>query len=322
MPGGDEKVYAEVRPFLEAIAAKDKDNRACCAYIGNEGSGHFVKMVHNGIEYVEMQLLAEVYTLLKQLGNDLDEIADILSSWKEVTDSYLLDITIAILRKKEGSDWLVNKILDKAGNKGTGNWTTIATAQLGVPSTLIASSLFARYSSTFQEERVVASAHFEQHQKESLNVTKEEVLEAYQFARIINHYQGFRLIAAASKQHKWNINLSELARIWTNGCIIKSDLMIDLVELLKEHQNILNDTSIVEQLKLLKPSIKKVIAEAVLSELPIPILSESIQFLHNFATATSAANIIQAQRDYFGAHTYQRKDDESGKAHHTDWSKQ
>jgi 6-phosphogluconate dehydrogenase len=127
-----ENAYAEVRPFLEAIAAKDKDDRACCAYIGNEGSGHFVKMVHNGIEYVEMQLLAEVYTLLKHLGNDLDEIAAILSSWKVNANSYLLDITMNILRKKEGSDWLVNKILDKAGNKGTGNWTTIATAQLGV----------------------------------------------------------------------------------------------------------------------------------------------------------------------------------------------
>lgn len=321
MPSGDENAYAEVRPFLEAIAAKDKDDRACCAYIGNEGSGHFVKMVHNGIEYVEMQLLAEVYTLLKHLGNDLDEIAAILSSWKVNANSYLLDITIDILRKKEGSDWLVNKILDKAGNKGTGNWTTIATAQLGVPSTMIATALFARYASAFKEERVAASAHFESKEKPAPSISKEEVLEAYQFARAINHYQGFKLIAAASEQHNWKINLSELARIWTNGCIIKSDLMIELVEVLKENQNILDDTAVIDQLQQLKPSTKKVIAAAVLSELPIPCLSESIQFLTNFAVENSAANIIQAQRDYFGAHTYQRNDDESGKAHHTHWSK-
>lgn len=320
MPSGDEKAYVEVRPFLEAIAARDKDDRACCAYIGNEGSGHFVKMVHNGIEYVEMQLLAEVYALLKSLGYNLDEIANILASWKETTASYLLDISIDILRKKEGSDWLVNKILDKAGNKGTGNWTTIATAQLGIPSTMIATALFARYASAFKEERVAASAHFEQKKKQAPSISKKEIMEAYQFARIINHYQGFRLIAEASKKYGWNINLSELARIWTNGCIIKSDLMVELVEVLKEQENILNNATLVKQLLSLKPSIKKVVAAGVLSELPIPCLSESIQFLNNFAVAISTANIIQAQRDYFGAHTYQRTDDQTGKSHHTNWS--
>lgn len=157
MPGGNKETYNLIKPYLESIAAKDANNLPCCTYIGEEGSGHFVKMVHNGIEYVEMQLLAEVYTILKAMRNKPDEIANILESWKAEADSYLLGITIDILRKKDGDDWLVNKIVDKAGNKGTGNWTTIATAQLGAPSTLIASALFARYTSFYKEERLLAS---------------------------------------------------------------------------------------------------------------------------------------------------------------------
>ena len=319
MPGGDKETYKKVKPFLEAIAAKDKNNLPCCTYIGTEGSGHFVKMVHNGIEYVEMQLLAEVCTILKKLGNNPDEIATILESWKTTTNSYLLEITIAILRKKEGNDWLVSKIMDKAGNKGTGNWATIATAQLGVPSTMITAALFARYSSFYKEERVVASTNFETNNTLKLNVTNTDILKAYQFARIINHHQGFKLIEEASKSYNWNLNLSELARIWTNGCIIKSDLMVDLVTIFKTTNNLLTNVEIINKIKELKPSVKKVVSEGVLNELPIPNLSESINFLNNFAVANSSANIIQAQRDYFGAHTYQRTDDESEKFYHTNW---
>ena len=152
MPGGSKEIYKVVAPYLETIAAKDDNNLPCCAFIGNEGSGHFVKMVHNGVEYVEMQLLTEAVDILKVSGKNLDEIATILESWKAKAESYLLDITIKVLRKKENGDWLVNKIVDKAGNKGTGNWTTIATAELGMPSTLIASALFARYTSFFKEK--------------------------------------------------------------------------------------------------------------------------------------------------------------------------
>ncbi|WP_228054939.1 NADP-dependent phosphogluconate dehydrogenase [Kordia antarctica] len=320
MLGGNKETYKEVQPFLEAIAAKDKNNLPCCTYIGNEGSGHFVKMVHNGIEYVEMQLLAEVFMVLKKLGNNPDEIATILESWKTTVNSYLLEITIAILRKKEGDDWLVNKIMDKAGNKGTGNWTTITTAQLGVPSTMIASALFARYISFYKEDRILASQNFPSSNQVKPDVSTDEILKAYQFARIINHYQGFTLIQEASKSYKWNLNLSELARIWTNGCIIKSDLMIELVTIFKTTSNILTNENILKELNTLKPAIKKVVSECILHELPIPNLSESINFLHSFAIANSSANIIQAQRDYFGAHTYQRKDDTSGKFYHTNWN--
>ncbi|WP_228454989.1 NADP-dependent phosphogluconate dehydrogenase [Polaribacter haliotis] len=319
MPGCDKDVYKDIQPFLEAIAAKDDNNLPCCTHIGTEGSGHFVKMVHNGIEYVEMQLLAEVFVMLKALGNNPDEIADILESWKETTNSYLLEITIDILRKKEGNDWLVNQIMDKAGNKGTGNWTTIATAELGIPSTMIATALFARYTSFYKDERVLASQNFEENTNPNLNITNADVLKAYQFARIINHYQGFKLINEASKSYNWDLNLSELARIWTNGCIIKSDLMVELVTVFKTTDNMLTDKTIIEKLKTVKPSIKKVVSEGVLNELPISNFSESINFLNSFSVANSSANLIQAQRDYFGAHTYQRINDASNKFYHTDW---
>ena len=319
MPGGDKEKYKEVQPFLEVIAAKDANNLPCCTYIGSEGSGHFVKMVHNGIEYVEMQLLAEVFMVLKALGNNPDQIANIFESWKETANSYLLEITIDILRTKEGDDWLVNKIIDKAGNKGTGNWTTITTAELGVPSTLIASALFARYTSFYKEERTAASKNFESNNGSKPSITNDDVLKAYQFARIINHYQGFKLIDEASKSYTWDLNLSELSRIWTNGCIIKSDLMIELVTVFRTTSNILTNEKIVQQINTLKPAVKKVVTECILNELPIPSLSESINFLNSFAKANSSANLIQAQRDYFGAHTYQRTDDDSGKFYHTNW---
>ena len=319
MPGCDKEIYKDIQPFLEAIAAKDANNLPCCTHIGTEGSGHFVKMVHNGIEYVEMQLLAEVFVMLKALGNNPGQIANILESWKETTNSYLLEITIDILRKKEGDDWLVNKIMDKAGNKGTGNWTTIATAQLGVPSSMIASALFARYTSFYKGERITASENFEENTTLNLDITTVDILKAYQFARIINHYQGFKLIREASKSYKWDLNLSELSRIWTNGCIIKSDLMVELVTVFKTTDNMLTNKIIIEKVKTLKPSVKKVVSECVLNELPIPNFSESINFLNSFTVANSSANLIQAQRDYFGAHTYQRINDDSNKFYHTNW---
>ncbi len=319
MPGGDKESYKKIQPFLEAIAAKDENDLPCCTYIGTEGSGHFVKMVHNGIEYVEMQLLAEEYTMLKALGHNPDQIATILESWKSHSNSYLLEITIDILRKKEGDDWLVNKIMDKAGNKSTGNWTTITTAQLGVPSTMIASALFARFSSFYKDERTAANRHFKSDGNSALNLNEEDILKAYQFGRLINHYQGFKLIREASNNYQWDLNLSELSRIWTNGCIIKSDLMVELVTVFKTTDNILTNEHIIQQLKDLKPAVKKVVSECILNDVPIPTLNDSISFLNNFAIENSSANLIQAQRDYFGAHTYQRLDDVSGKFYHTNW---
>jgi 6-phosphogluconate dehydrogenase len=319
MPSGDKDAYEFVKPYLESISAKDNNNLPCCTYIGSEGSGHFIKMVHNGIEYVEMQLLAEIVTLLEACGNNLNEVADILNEWEITANSYLLEITIKILRKKEGEDWLVKKILDKAGNKGTGNWATISSAELGVPSTLIASALFSRYTSFYKEERIQLNKNFESNADSELNLTTNEILYAYQFARIINHYQGFKLMAEASKKYSWDLNLNEIARIWTSGCIIKSTLMQDLVNVFKNTSNILTDKTIINTLLELKPSIKKVASQSILSDFSTPAICEAIQFFNGITTKYASANIIQAQRDYFGAHTYQRLDDVSEKNHHTNW---
>ncbi|WP_271855098.1 NADP-dependent phosphogluconate dehydrogenase [Patiriisocius marinus] len=319
MPSGDLNAYNNVKPFLETIAAKDQNNLPCCTYIGPEGSGQFIKMVHNGVEYVEMQLLAEVSSILELSGRNLDEVANTLEYWKTSSDSYLLEITIDILRKKEGNDYLVKKILDKAGNKGTGNWTTIASAELGVPSTLIASALFARYTSFHKEERVSNAENFRNTNNTIGNINIEVVHEAYQFARIINHYQGFKLISQASKTYSWDLNLSEIARIWTGGCIIKSTLMQELVSVFKETPNILNDATFIATLSQYKPSIKKVVSQCVLNDIAVPCLGESIQFFNGITTKNSSANILQAQRDYFGAHTYKRNDDNGIMNHHTNW---
>ncbi len=320
MPSGDFEAYNNVKVFLEKISAKDQNGLPCCTYVGPEGSGHFIKMVHNGIEYVEMQLLAEVSTILENLGQNPDDIANTLENWKDTASSYLLEITTAIFRKKEGDDWLVNKILDKAGNKGTGNWTTIASAQLGVPSTLIASALFSRYISFYKEERIHLNKNFKTIISSEMNVTTNDVLEAYQFARIINHYQGFKLIAEASNKFSWNLNLSEISRIWTNGCIIRSTLMEDLVEVFKNTTNILTNPQLIDLVNQYKPSAKKVVSQCILNDITTPALGEAVQFFNGITTKYTSANIIQAQRDYFGAHTYQRLDDTSGKSHHTNWN--
>ncbi|QXP60145.1 NADP-dependent phosphogluconate dehydrogenase [Olleya sp. HaHaR_3_96] len=320
MPSGDKVAYDKVAPFLETIAAKDKNGLPCCTYVGPEGSGQFIKMVHNGVEYVEMQLLAEVTVILEALGQSPDVIANTLQSWADTADSYLLEITTTIFKKKEGGDWLVKKILDKAGNKGTGNWTTIASAELGVPSTLIASALFSRYISFYKEERIELSKQFDRSNKSDLQISTDEVLKGYQFARIINHYQGFKLIAEASSKFAWDLNLSEIARIWTNGCIIRSSLMEELVAVFKDTANVLTNVELITKINSYRPAAKKVVSEAVLNDIATPALSEAIQFLNGITTEYASANVIQAQRDFFGAHTYLRLDDASGKSHHTKWN--
>ena len=217
---------------------------------------------------------------------------------------------------------MVKKIVDKAGNKGTGNWATIAATQLGVPSTMIASALFARYISFYKEERVLNNKNFRNIKTTTCDISIDTVREAYQFARIINHYQGFKLISEASNKYSWDLNFSEIARIWTSGCIIKSTLMQDLVDVLKETTNILTNTHFAASINNYKSSIKKVVTQCLLNDVSTPCLGESIQFFNGIKTANSSANIIQAQRDYFGAHTYKRIDDDGVKSHHTNWKPQ
>lgn len=320
MPSGDLDAYKLIKPYLEKISAKDKDESPCCTYVGKDGSGHFVKMVHNGIEYVEMQLLAECYSLFKRLGYNPDQTADFLEQWNKVDSSYLLEITIDILRKKEGKDWLINKIVDQAGNKGTGNWATIASAEMGMPSTLISAALFARYVSFFKQERTEAAKLFENEDEQIFELSERTIFEAYQFARLVNHQQGFNLIKEASDINDWKINLSELARIWTNGCIIRSDLMLELSKLFQNSMDLLSNPKHTERLKAFRPSIKKISALGIMHEIAIPCHIEAISFFNSFTKENSSANIIQAQRDFFGAHQYQRTDDLSGAFHHTVWN--
>jgi len=234
--------------------------------------------------------------------------------------SYLLEITIDILKKRENDGFLVDKILDKAGNKGTGNWATLTSAKSGVPSTQIASALYARYISFFKEDRINLNLKYSNNINVELDFEESDLLNTFQFARIINHHQGFKLIDEISKQNNWNINLSETARIWTNGCIIRSELMQELISILKEETSILNHPLIIKEIsEKYFNSAKKVISNCILNEIPISCFSDSINYFNAIKTANSSANIIQAQRDYFGAHTYQRNDEESGKFYHTQW---
>ena len=321
MPGGEPEAYQLIKSELESIAAKDKDNNPCCGHIGKGGAGHFVKMVHNGIEYAEMQLIAEVYGILKNssLLSNL-EISDVFDDWLATdVSSYLLEITVQILRKKDGNADLIDIILDKAGNKGTGSWTTIAACELGVPVPTLTAALFARYQSSFKTERTKAETAYRlTAQNKTSNL--DQLLNAYKAARIINHHQGIHLIRAASEQYHWEINLAEVSRIWTNGCIIRSVFMEDLEHLLKEEMELLLHPKIVKEIKSNLPDLRLAIANASISGISIPCFQASLSYLETFTKSQSTANIIQGQRDYFGAHRYQRKDDPSGKTHHTIWN--
>ncbi|WP_245777056.1 NADP-dependent phosphogluconate dehydrogenase [Sinomicrobium oceani] len=318
MPGGDPEAYKTVQPFLEAIAARDRNGAPCCTYIGPEGSGHFVKMVHNGIEYAEMELLAEIYLLFTRTGKNPDDIAGILEQWKMEENSFLLDITIDILRTRENGGWLIDSILDKAGNKGTGNWTAIAAARLGIPATMIVASLFARYISAFKEERIAMEALYGT--RDSVpDIDENTVFRAYRAARLINHHQGFRLLREASEAYRWTLDLPELARIWTNGCIIRSDLMEQLPAILSTAHSLLAHPDIATRMKSWNPALARLVSAGVECGIPVPALGEAVQYFNGATASRGSANLIQAQRDYFGAHTYRRNDDGGTIVHHTAW---
>ena len=319
MPGGDEEAYDIIRPYLNAIAARDKEGKPCCSYMGESGSGHFVKMVHNGIEYAEMQLLAELYGIALAGGKDPDAIADLLETWKgAATGSYLLDITSSILREKENGDWLVNKIIDQASNKGTGNWATIEMSREGIPATLIATALFARYLSAYKILRTGLEGALEK-KAVGLMLDEQVLRAAYEFARIINHFQGFWLIGEIFRKQGWKADFSEIARIWTNGCIIRSGLMQELVTEFEKDSNLFLSSFFIEKLQQLRPSLTKLVSSAIAEELAVPCFSEAVNFINALATGKSTANLIQAQRDYFGAHTYQRYDGKPEQYFHHQW---
>ncbi|HAD11911.1 MAG TPA: phosphogluconate dehydrogenase (NADP(+)-dependent, decarboxylating), partial [Saprospirales bacterium] len=320
MCGGDAEAYRQVAPMLDQIAAKDAAGQACATLVGPGGAGHFVKMAHNGIEYAEMQLLAEVYSALRwDSGYTPDEVADILAHWAEDgLQSYLLEITIDILRHREGADWLLDKISDKAAHKGTGSWASIAASELGAPLTMMTEALFARFVAALRDSRqAMAAAYVAPHSRVVLD--KQDLKYAYQLARWINHHQGFQFIQLASERHDWQVNLSELARIWTNGCIIRSELMQQAREYLSGRSDLLLHTGLRDTIVALWPSLQRTVSALSYSSRAYPCLMSALAALNGSTTAHSAAHLIQAQRDYFGAHLYERLDDPSGKKYHTQW---
>ena len=319
MPGGNISCYNDIAVVLESIAAKDKNGKSCCAYIGPEGSGHFVKMVHNGIEYAEMQLLAELYQMLSVFMSN-EDIADVFEFWnKGRSASYLLEITANILRKKEGDNYLIDLILDKAGNKGTGSWSSKAALNLGIPNTMMSAAVFARYISSFKSERVLLSKQVKKQEDKHIEISLTVLERAYYFARLINHHQGFQLIKEASVNYNWGLNLSEIARIWTNGCIIKSELMEVLVKEFNTTSSLLDNRTITNALHANEEAVSETIQYTLANRMAAPNFCAAYNYWVGITTAQSSANIIQAQRDYFGAHTYNRKDAPIDTFFHTNW---
>jgi 6-phosphogluconate dehydrogenase len=324
MPGGSADAYALVRPFLEAIAARDKDGNPCCAHVGAGGAGHFVKMVHNGVEYAEMQLIAEAYHILRRgMGMSPDEIADVFAAWNAGPEgSYLLGISVDILRKKSLQGWLLDDIHDAASNKGTGGWATAAAAELGVPATLLTEALFSRFTSSFWKERHEMTQKTDENHENMVFGDVASLQAACQLARLVNHHQGFQLLAAASSRYAWDLPLTEIARIWTNGCIIRSALMEQLRKQVGSHGSFLllhPENAVFVQQHL--PALTQTTCAALAAGLASPCLAAALSHLHALRDADSPMNLVQAQRDYFGAHTYRLKTDPTGPAQHTNWER-
>lgn len=310
MPGGNSTIYKRVQPVFEQISAKDEDKNPCCTYIGPEGSGHFVKMIHNGIEYAEMQILAEAYFVMKNgLAMNNEQIADEFETWIESGQgSYLLEITVSILRKKEKGTYLLDAILDKAGQKGTGSWSSEFAFRSGIPLNTISEAVQARQVSALKNYRTKMGSLYSLSGESNFSATAKELQQAVYLATMVNHHIGFSAIKEASKERDWNVDLSETARIWTNGCIIRSELMKKLALELQNSEGVLESAWIKERVEDSFESLKKVLSNSILSNIPTPVMNTSLQYLLSITNERLPANLIQAQRDYFGAHTYQRLD--------------
>ena len=322
MPGGQKEAYELVAPILEQISAKAEDGAPCVTYIGPNGAGHYVKMVHNGIEYGDMQLIAESYDLMKNiLDLSVEEMADIFKEWNQgELDSYLIEITADILTRKDDEGTgkpVVDVILDAAGNKGTGKWTSQSALDLGVPLPLITESVFARYISAYKEERVQASKILSRTNDFEFTGDKKELVEkireALYFSKIMSYAQGFAQLRVASKEFDWDLPFGEIAKIWRAGCIIRARFLqkiTDAYDKNPEIENLLLDDYFVEITKKYQQSVRDVVALAVQAGVPVPTFSSAIAYFDSYRAERPPANIIQAQRDYFGAHTYERVDKE------------
>ena len=330
MPGGNAAAWPQVKDIFQAIAAKVEDGSPCCDWVGEGGAGHYVKMVHNGIEYGDMQLICEAYDLLQRgLGLTADELHAAFAEWnKGELDSYLIEISSHIFAHKDADGKpLVDKILDAAGQKGTGKWTAISALDLGQPVTLIGESVFARCLSALKEERVAASKILQGPAAKVATGDRvafvEDVRRALYCSKIVSYAQGYMLFKAAARENGWNLNLGGIALMWRGGCIIRSRFLGKIKEAYDKNptlENLLLDSFFSGALTQYQASWRKALVHAVEQGVPTPALSTALAFFDGFRTERLPANLLQAQRDYFGAHTYERTDQPRGQFFHTNWT--
>ncbi len=330
MPGGNKEAWTHLKPILQDISAKVDNSVPCCDWIGPEGSGHFVKMVHNGIEYGDMQLIGEIYDIMRKVVKlPYSSMHEIFDKWnKGPLNSYLIEITSEILNFKDEDNLpLVEKILDTAGQKGTGRWTVINALEHGVNLSLIAESVFARTVSSKKDERETASKVFTNLDRK-VDFNKETIIEdlysALFASKIISYAQGFDLLKTASNENNWNLNLSSISLMWRGGCIIRSAFLSNISEAYIKNpdlNNLILDPYFKNILKETQKGLRSIVSLAVLSGVPTPSLSAALSFFDSYRSNSLPANLIQAQRDYFGAHTYERVDKKRGEFFHTNWTK-
>ncbi len=329
MPGGDPEAWPLVRDIFQAIAAQ-VDGEPCCRWVGPDGAGHFVKMVHNGIEYGDMQLIAEAYALMdRALGMDHDAMAAVFADWNRgVLDSYLIEITAEILATRDTDGVpLVTRILDTAGQKGTGKWTGISALELGVPLTLIGEAVFARILSSLKDERMLAADILGSPERPPADAAPEESLKALHDAlyasKIISYAQGFMLMREAARAEGWELDYGSIALIWRGGCIIRSAFLNDISAAYgkaPQLQNLLLDGFFVDALKHAESGWRRAVTLAVTHAVPAPAFASALAYFDGYRSARLPANLLQAQRDYFGAHSYERVDHARGIFFHTDWT--
>jgi 6-phosphogluconate dehydrogenase len=329
MPGGSAAAWPHVKDIFQQIAAKVEDGSPCCDWVGENGAGHYVKMVHNGIEYGDMQLICEAYNLMKTgLGMTAEEMHGVFAKWQEgELNSYLIEITRDILAfKDQDGQPLVEKILDTAGQKGTGKWTVMSSQELGIPITLIAEAVYARMLSALKDDRVAAARRLRGPNpaiKGDREKTVESIRSALYASKIVSYAQGYMLMRAAAGQYKWNLNYGGVALMWRGGCIIRSVFLGKIKEAFDKNPqlpNLMLDPFFRKALNGSHRQWRNVIAVAVKKGIPVPAMSTALAFYDGYRSERLPANLLQAQRDYFGAHTYERLDQPRGQFFHTNWT--
>ncbi len=329
MPGGSPAAWPHVKDIFQKIAAKVEDGTPCCDWVGENGAGHYVKMVHNGIEYGDMELICEAYNLLKTgLGLTADQMHQVFADWNQgELNSYLIEITRDILAFKDTDGQpLVDKILDSAGQKGTGKWTVISSQELGIPITLIAEAVYARCISALKDERVAAARKLKG-PKPAIKGDAQKFIEAIRRAlyasKIVSYAQGYMLMRAAAGEYKWNLNYGGVALMWRGGCIIRSVFLGKIKEAFDKNPNLTNlllDPFFRQAIRASQSAWRNVVAVAARKGIPVPAFSTALAFYDSYRSERLPANLLQAQRDFFGAHTYERLEQPRGQFFHTNWT--